>query len=149
MPMKRRGEKGPLLAWPELVDAITSRQVPFSFYVHAGRSCIYELEKRKRAQTNRVIGNGESESFDASRHFSLLTVAWTSDSVPSPLWRLGPSARYTAAITVPIIHMVFPHSSDSFLLSVTVCPAGLISDYQKTSTAMVTMTFRQKDVNEP
>jgi len=79
MLMQRRGEEGARItntmgtAWPELNNMITSRQVLLSFYVyaHIGRSGI----KENRAQTNRVIDNGESESFDASRSWTV--DAWT------------------------------------------------------------------------
>jgi hypothetical protein len=107
MPIKRRGEEETttaLLAWPEPVDTITSRQVPLSFYVYAGRSCI----KENGAQTNRAIGNGDwrAESFDASR-FSLLTVAWTNDGIAALRPRSGDSGLPLATL----LPLQFPSSS--------------------------------------
>jgi hypothetical protein len=42
--------------------------------------------------------------------------------------------------------MVFPLLSNSFLLSVTVCLAGLAGDCQKNFYGRVTTTFEQKNV---
>jgi hypothetical protein len=119
-------------AWPELVDMITSRQVLSSFYV-SGRSGIME----NRAQTNRAIGNGESESFDASRFG--LTRSWTGlDSVASP-------ARPSARCTVPL-RFHYPHGFSPFVQFVPfVCPAGVARNCQKDFHRCVTMTFEQKN----
>jgi hypothetical protein len=113
MPMQKGGEEGARgtttmgTAWPELVDMITSRALS-SFYVYTGRSGI----KGKRAQINRAIGNGESESFDASRFSLSWTVAWT---VLRPRFGLPPATQFHYS---SIIHMTFPHLSSSFLLSI-------------------------------
>jgi hypothetical protein len=114
------------LARARRYDNFTS---PLILYVYTGRSGITE---NFRAQTNRVIGNGESESFDASRFGLSWTVAWT---VLRPRFGLPPATLFH-----------YPHDSSPFVQFVPfVCPAGVASDCQKLP-QMCESDHEQKDV---